>query len=150
MHSELMFFFSQFSLQADLLTAVRVAEAFRVAAEEDARRLGEENARLESELGGLRKQLEKFRRSGFGLAGPALVSNSSVKAMVHTLEARIREYGGAIPEEVVQKGPTKNTEERKKPEDDWFQEPLSELIRNGGSRRNALLQWCQKQAFGYK
>ena len=44
--------------QADLLTAVRVAEAFRVAAEEETKRVSSDSERLQSELSALRKQVD--------------------------------------------------------------------------------------------
>ncbi|UYV61343.1 SPECC1 [Cordylochernes scorpioides] len=146
--------------QADLLLAVRVANDFKTEAQQECAQLAAQNQALREALEDKSAQEQaanKPRRCSRG------TTQSSVRSLIESIENATKQVKGQWSPSLYCATPLRATVSDGNPpvtsplprSEDYTKsctdgDPLATLTKGGGSKRNALLKWCQNKTAGYK
>ncbi|UYV61342.1 SPECC1 [Cordylochernes scorpioides] len=134
--------------QADLLLAVRVANDFKTEAQQECAQLAAQNQALREALEDKSAQEQaanKPRRCSRG------TTQSSVRSLIESIENATKQVKVGCKVGLLLSylhSITLRSEDYTKSCTDG--DPLATLTKGGGSKRNALLKWCQNKTAGYK
>ena len=132
--------------QHDLLTAVRVANNFQIEAQNQNQYLISEIQSLKETLSSYEMKKRSESRSGSRSESQSQSESESDLDSVSSSALSSSSNISALP--VAQSSPISATPSAKLP--DELKDPLTIMVRNGGSKRNALLKWCQTKTAGFQ